>query len=99
MRVLIDTNILGRLSQPTHSMHTTAAGAVISLQDAHHELRIVPQVVYEYWTVATRPEDQNGLGLTIEETEAHLHDFKTIFPPLRDERGILERWEKLVAAH
>jgi predicted nucleic acid-binding protein len=99
MRVLIDTNVLGRLSQPNHVMHATVAGAVTSLQEAQHELRIVPQVMYEYWTVATRPPDQNGLGLTIEEAEAHLHDFKAVFPPLRDERGILERWEKLVATH
>jgi len=25
--------------------------------------------------------------------------FKAIFPPLRDERGILDRWERLVVAH
>ena len=99
MRVLIDTNILGRLSQPNHSMHATVAGAVVSLQNAGHELRIVPRIIYEYWTVATRPAGQNGFGLTIEETVAHLHDFKAIFSPMRDEQGILDRWERLVAAH
>ena len=58
----------------------------------------MPQVIYEYWTVATRPAAENGLGLTIEETAAKLTDFKAVFPLLRDERGILDRWEKFVVA-
>jgi predicted nucleic acid-binding protein len=99
MRVLIDTNVLGRLSQPSHVMHATAVSAVKILRDRQHELRIVPQVIYEFWTVATRPASQNGLGFTIEEAEAKILAFKAVFPPLRDERGILERWEKLVAVH
>ncbi len=99
MRILIDTNVLGRLSQPDHAMHATAIAAVKVLRDGQHELRLVPQVIYEYWTVATRPAAENGLGLTIEETTAKLTDFKAVFPLLRDERGILDRWEKFVVAH
>ncbi len=99
MRILIDTNVLGRLSQPGHAMHGIAVRTVTTLRDAQHELRVVPQVLYEYWTVATRPIDQNGLGFSIEETQANMLAFKAIFPPLRDERGILDRWERLVVAH
>jgi predicted nucleic acid-binding protein len=99
MRVLIDTNVLGRLSQPGHAMHATAVSAVKVLRDGQHELRIVPQVIYEFWAVATRPASENGLGFTIEEAEAKVSAFKAVFPPLRDERGILDRWERLVAAH
>ena len=99
MRILVDTNVLGRLSQPGHPMHPTAISAVKILRNDQHELRLVPQVIYEYWAVATRPAAENGLGLTIEETATNLTDFKVVFPPLRDERGILDRWEKLVAAH
>ena len=57
------------------------------------------QVLYEYWAVATRPATENGLGLTIEETAAKLTDFKAVFPLLRDERGILDQWEKSEVAH
>jgi predicted nucleic acid-binding protein len=99
MRVLVDTNVLGRLSQPSHPLHAAAIRAVKSLHDAQHELRIVPQVIYEYWVVATRPIVQNGLGFSIETTAERLAEFKALFPPLRDERGILERWERLVVAH
>ena len=99
MRVLIDTNVLARLSQPTHAMHATAILAVKSLRDGQHELRIVPQVIYEYWAIATKPAEHNGLGFTIEQVETKLADFEAVFPPLRDERGILEPWEKLVRTH
>jgi len=80
-------------------MHATAVQAVRTLRDDRHELRIVPQVIYEYWTFATRPADENGLGLSVEETAANVLGFKALFPPLRDDRGILERWEKLVILH
>ncbi len=99
MRILVDTNILGRFSQPDHPQHAAAVRAVKSLRDGQHELRIVPQVIYEYWVVGTRPADQNGLGLTPDVVASKLDDFKALFPALRDERGILERWELLVKGH
>jgi predicted nucleic acid-binding protein len=99
MRVLVDTNVLGRLSQPSHPLHSTAIRAVKLLHDGQHELRIVPQVIYDYWVVATRPTSQNGLGFSIETVAERLAEFKVLFPPLRDERGILEPWEKLVVTH
>lgn len=96
MKVLVDTNILARLSQAGHPQQSIAASAVKSLLEAGHELRIVPQVIYEYWAIATRPADENGLGLTITEAQGRLLEFKTLLPPLRDERGILDRWQELV---
>jgi hypothetical protein len=96
MRVLIDTNILGRLAQPRHALHPSAASAVDALDVVGHELRLVPQVIYEFWAIATRPINDNGLGFSVEDTQERLRRFKLLFPPLRDERGILEPWEKLV---
>jgi predicted nucleic acid-binding protein len=96
MRILLDTNILGRLSQPTHPLHPAATACVADLQAHGHELRLVPQVLYEYWVLATRPAADNGLGFSIEEAHTQLTRAKLFFPPLRDERGILEPWEKLI---
>jgi predicted nucleic acid-binding protein len=99
MRILLDTNILGRLSQPTHATHSIASSAVARLRQDGHEIRLVPQVIYEYWVVATRPTKENGLGFTIEQAQAQLAQAKQFFSPLRDERGILEPWEKLIVDH
>jgi predicted nucleic acid-binding protein len=96
MRILVDTNILGRLSQPRHPFHVSSQQFVDRLRHDGHELRVVPQVLYEYWVVATRPAEENGLGFTIEQAKSRLQLFKLVFPPLRDERGILEPWESLV---
>jgi predicted nucleic acid-binding protein len=99
MRVLIDTNVLGRLSQPDHPQRLSAQRSVDRLRKDGHELRLVPQVLYEYWVIATRSGGQNGLGFNVVQTNSQLQGFKSIFPPLRDERGILEPWELLVVEH
>jgi hypothetical protein len=96
MKVLVDTNILGRLAQPRHALHSVAVAALDALNEAGNELRIVPQVIYEFWAIATRPIAENGLGFSVDDTKERLQRFKTLFPPLRDERGMLEPWEKLV---
>jgi predicted nucleic acid-binding protein len=96
MRVLVDTNVLGRLSQPGHPLNIPAQRCLDVLRSHGHELRIVPQVLYEYWAIATRAVEENGLGFSIEQTRDRIQLFKTVFPPLRDERGILEPRESLV---
>jgi predicted nucleic acid-binding protein len=99
MRVLVDTNILARHSQPDHELHGFAVSALERLRSDGHELRLVPQILYEYWAVATRPAPENGLGLTVEEAYERLEGFKRFFPLLRDERRIYELWEILVRSH
>jgi predicted nucleic acid-binding protein len=42
MNYLVDTNILLRLNQDTHPMHTVAASAVKKLLDADEEIFIIP---------------------------------------------------------
>ncbi len=79
-------------------MFSDASRTVESLLDKGHELRTVPQCLFEFWVVATRSVEQNGLGFSIAQAEDRLGWIKRLFPPLRDERGILERWEKIVVA-
>jgi predicted nucleic acid-binding protein len=99
MRILVDTNVLARLAHKSHP-HTAAANAAIhQLWADGHELRIVPQVLYEYWSVATRPIEQNGLGFATDVVDADIQQFSRVFSVLRDERGILEPWRTIAAAH
>ena len=95
MRVLVDTNILSRVSQKRHSHSRIAEIALQALWAADHELRIVPQVLYEYWAVASRPVENNGLGIPLNVVAADVDRFKTLFSVLRDERGLLEPWQKI----
>jgi len=53
MKILVDTNILLRLAQPTHPQYAEAADAVRVLIGRTDELILVPQSFYEFWVVAT----------------------------------------------
>jgi predicted nucleic acid-binding protein len=100
MSVLLDTNILTRLAEPTHPQRATALKAVESLESAGRILHIVPQNLYEFWVVATRPATANGgLGLTVAEARAELESIRGSFVLLHDIPAVLSEWEKLVVAH
>jgi predicted nucleic acid-binding protein len=96
MRILIDTNILARIAHKSHPHTAVAKAALQQLWSEEHELRIVPQVLYEYWSVATRSVEENGLGFATDVADADVSSFKRIFSVLRDERGILEPWHEIV---
>jgi predicted nucleic acid-binding protein len=99
MSVLLDSNILTRLAQHTHPMHATAQGAVTALQRGGEALFIVPQNLYEFWVVATRPVAVNGLGFTAAQADAELARLEALFPLLPDTPAIFAAWRRLVAAH
>lgn len=99
MRILLDSNILLRLADPQSDHHKAAFDAVTRLRKQGHELRSVPQNLYEFWVVATRPLEKNGLGLSVEETDNHLNQIRRYIPLLRDERSIFELWQQLVVDH
>lgn len=99
MRILLDTNILVRLADSSQPLHSTATSAIRALQANSDELTLVPQVLYEFWTVATRTLKANGLGETPAFAESFILKFCNTFRLLRDERGIYEEWFDLVNKH
>jgi predicted nucleic acid-binding protein len=99
MRILLDTNILTRLTEPTHSMHQDARDATKALAIQGHNLCIVPQNLYEFWTVCTRPTANNGLGKTTTEAATELSNLRSLFTLLDDTAAIYSTWEQLVMAN
>ena len=99
MSVLLDTNILTRLALHTHPMHRTAQDAVTALRHGGETLCIVPQNVYEFWVVATRPVAANGLGFTAPQADIELTRLETLFSLLPDTPAIFPEWRSLVVAH
>jgi hypothetical protein len=51
-------------------------------------LGIVPQNLIEFWAVATRPQVNNGLGMTIDEATTELMSLKALFVLFLDEPSI-----------
>ena len=98
MRVLFDTNLLTRLAEPGHAQHLLALDSTALLGRQGHDLLLVPQVLYEFWVVCTRPMKLNGLGRTAAEAEQELAKFKTLFTILDESPALFLEWEKLVTS-
>lgn len=98
MRILIDTNVLLRSTEPGHVHYQDCVDAIDLLRKHGHELAIVPQVLYEFWSVATRPLANNGLGMSPADAHAEMTAVRKLFRVLRDERGVYSIWDQLVVA-
>jgi len=99
MRILLDTNSLVRLRDADHPRHAVCAQAARLLQQGEHLPCVCAQVLIEYWVVATRPREVNGLGLTTAEAEEDLTDFARAYVWLREPPDLVHRWRALVNQH
>jgi len=96
MAYCADTNILLRWVQPATDASQIARGAVEALHLKGEAVYITPQNLVEFWTVATRPADVNGLGMTVQQAEAELQQIEALFPLLPDTSAIHAEWRKLI---
>ena len=99
MSFLIDTNVLVRLEDTLDSRHFEAMAAIERLKTGGHDCQIVPQVLYEFWVVATRPVEVNGLGLDPTTCEKTIREWMTFFRLRLDERGVFGEWAILVSVN
>jgi hypothetical protein len=97
MNILLDANILLRLADPTSATHSNAAIAVSTLRAQGESLHIVPQCVYEFWVVATRPVTSNGLGLSVAECMREVAMVKATFNLLDDKPTLFAEWEAIAS--
>ena len=96
MSYLVDTNFLLRLAQSTSSLQQYARNAYSTLRAQGEVLTIVPQNIFEFWVVATRPVNVNGIGLSIDLASQSLAQMKQLFALQPDIPEILTSWEQLV---
>jgi len=96
VRYLLDTNILLRLAQRNHPMHKDARECLRVLLRRKDVLQVAPQIMFEFWVVATRPISSNGLGLTVEVVKRKLEEAESLFELLQDTAAIYREWLRLV---
>ena len=96
MPILLDTNILVRLSNAVDTQYATADRAVRDLHRCGEELLIVPQNLIEFRNVATRPIKVNGLGLSAAEAELSAARFEAQFPLLPETPDFFPAWKAIV---
>jgi predicted nucleic acid-binding protein len=97
--VLLDTNILLRFCNPTSPQHLDVARAVSRLRLRGDLPSITAQNLIEFWAVATRPPDVNGLGWSTQQTATEVRQLLNTFRLLQDSPDILTNWLTLVTTH
>jgi predicted nucleic acid-binding protein len=81
-------------------MHPQAARALNTLLESNDdEVCVSTQNLIEFWNVCTRPVERNGLGMTVEMTDAELRKLEGIFTVLPDTPAIYREWRRLVRVH
>lgn len=98
MAYLVDTNILLRMSQPQHPHCAHAEMAVSILLSRNVELCVAAQNLFEFWTAATRPQGENGLGMSTSEIAQEITAMRRVFK-LLPELPIFDEWQRLASKY
>jgi len=70
--------ILVRLCQAGHPHQADCKQALTRLLQRRDQGVLCAQAAVEFWSVATRPQTANGLGIDPSEAESRLQDFETL---------------------
>ncbi len=96
---LLDTNVVMRFCNPSDVQHQLATDAVSCLLMRSDECLLTPQVIVEFWVVATRSTQVNGLGWTVEQTRSTIDQLLDRFPLLEESPQIFPNWLNLVTTN
>lgn len=93
---LLDTNILVRAADTSSANHYLANEAINKIITDGNECVITSQVIIEFWVVATRPIDVNGLGWNTQLTKDYINDLLDNFRLIPENVEIFKNWLQLV---
>ena len=99
MNILVDSSILVRQFHPASAQYQLAIDATAKLRIEKAQLCIVPQCIYEFWTVTTRPISVNRLGFSFAKVQQEVEGLKKVFGWLDETPAVFIEWEKLVSLH
>lgn len=94
---LLDTNILLRLSNTDDKRHKLVRETLARLIIQGDDCMLTAQVLIEFWVVATRPVEVNGLGWSTVDTKDAVDQLLRQFPLLDEPPTILPTWLALVS--
>ncbi|MBD2578604.1 PIN domain-containing protein [Oscillatoria sp. FACHB-1406] len=95
-RYLLDTNILLRAYDLSSSSSEVAVKAISLLLEQGDECVLTAQVLIEFWVVATRPVEVNGLGWNTAKTQDVVEMLLQQFPLLEESDRVFLNWLALV---
>lgn len=96
-RYLVDTNVLVRLLDFTAADHAVAENAINQLLAQNDVICVTTQNLIEFWSVATRPANVNGLAWDTPKTKQQIEQLLLRFQFLYDPPDVLTHWLTLVS--
>ncbi len=96
---LVDTNVVLRWTQPNLLDHALAMDAIRALKGRGEVLCLATQGVVEFWNVATRPIQSNGLGLPPWRVDRAVSRLERFFYLPPDSPAVFQEWRRLVRGH
>ncbi len=96
---LMDTNVLLRFVNTEAGEHERVDRALDTFLERQDDVVLVPQVLYEFWAVATRPVQNNGLGWSVARTREEFGSLRQRFKLLPDSPALFDTWLELVTTH
>lgn len=95
--VALDTNVVLRLVHSAAPEHGACQQAVLDLAGQGRGIVVPAQVVIEFWVVATRPTNVNGLGWSPSTTREKVNALLTLVQVLPDPHEAFGMWLDMVA--
>ena len=94
--ILCDTNLLLYSAQPDAPQFSEALGFIQKSLAGGEQLVVFLQNLAEFWNVATRSRERNGLGFTISRADAEMDYLLESVAVLPDHVKTAEIWRSLV---
>jgi predicted nucleic acid-binding protein len=99
MSYLLDANILFRSADVASEHHLMVTDAIANLFAQGISVLICMQSITEFWAVATRPVEANGLGFTTSLAREHAETFLALYGFVPDVTNTMSIWLDLVTKH
>ena len=94
--ILIDTNIILRSKQSSSEHFERVTRKLIELTIKGEDLIICPQVIYEFYVVATRPVANNGLGLNYSQGLLEVNNLLETYSFIPEDSRVFPIWKGLI---
>ena len=94
--ILLDANILIHSNQPASPHYPAITQRITQFATDNEDLAVCPQVLYEYYVVATRPAAQNGYGLSATDAMTQINNFKNTYTFIDDPVNLFTEWQTLI---
>jgi predicted nucleic acid-binding protein len=96
---VLDANILIVLADVNHVHFPATDAAARHLLAIGAPLYTLPQSIFEFWVVATRPQSVNGLGLSVGSADMEVALIVASFPLLIDHAQYVSHWRNLMVKY